>query len=63
MTHVACESKLRSVVRHSCIHAQETGWQSGMCSYILPGLPTYLVQELNVGIVENIPLQILLLYN
>ena len=44
---VAGRSKLRSVVR-SCIHAQETGWQSDVRSRIMPGLPTHLVQELNV---------------
>ena len=59
MTHAACESKLRSVGGHSCIYAQETEWQSGMWSCILPGLPTHLVQELNVGTValSNIPLE------
>ena len=32
---------------HACIFAQETGWQSGMRSCIMPGLPTHLMQELN----------------
>ena len=40
MTNVACESKLRSVVRFACIHAQETGWQSGVRSCFIPGVPT-----------------------
>ena len=54
MTHVACKSKLRSVVRsgHPCIHAQETGCQLGVQSCIMPGLPMHFVQELNVGTVE-----------
>ena len=33
------------------IHAQETGWQSGMQSCSMPELPTHFVQELNVGTV------------
>ena len=36
---------------HPC--RQETGWQSVMRSCILPGLPTHLVQELNVGTVPS----------
>ena len=40
---------------HPCIHAQETGWQSGARSCIMPGLPTHLVQELNVGTVYAAP--------
>ena len=51
---LVCKSKLRSVVRSgTCgrISALETGWQSGMWSCIMPGLPTHLVQELNVGTV------------
>ena len=50
MTHEDCESKLHSVVRsgtHGRIHVQETGWQSGVQSCIGPGLPRYLVMELN----------------
>ena len=50
MTQVACKSKLLSVVRSgacSRIHAQETGWQSGVRSCIMPRLPMHLVQELN----------------
>ena len=43
---VACKSKLPG------IHAQETGWQSGVRSCIMPGMPTHLVQELNVGTVH-----------
>ena len=42
LTLVADESKLRSVVRsETCgrIHAQETRWQSGMRSCIMPGYP------------------------
>ena len=53
MTHVACE-KLRPYVRSGtcgCIHDQETSWQSGVRSCIMPGLPTHLVQELHVFIV------------
>ena len=33
---------------HSCIHAQETKWQSVVRSCIMPGLPIHLMQELNV---------------
>ena len=51
MNHVACESKLRSVVGHTCIHAKENVWQSGVRSCIMPRLPAYVVQELNVDIV------------
>ena len=29
--------------------SKETGWQSGERSFIIPGLPTHVVQELNVG--------------
>ena len=46
------ESELRSVARsRTCgrISAQETRLQSGVWSCILPGLPTYLVQQLSVG--------------
>ena len=50
--HVACESKLFSVVGHPLTNEQETGWQSGMRSCIMLGLPTHLVQELNVGTVD-----------
>ena len=32
-------------------HAKGTGWQWGVQSCIMTGLPTYLVQELNVGTV------------
>ena len=54
MTHVACKSKLRSLVRcHPCIDAQETVWKSGFRSCIMPGLTTHVVQELNVGTVSN----------
>ena len=31
------------------IHAQETGWQSGVWSCIMPGLTEHLMQESNVG--------------
>ena len=43
MTHVACVFEV--------IRGQETGWQSGVRSCIMPGLPTRKVQELNVGTV------------
>ena len=36
---------------HPCIHAQDTGWQSGVRSCITPGLLRHLVQELNVSTV------------
>ena len=52
MTNVADESKLRSVLRSgTCgrIHAHATGLQSGVRSYVVHGLPTHLVQELNAG--------------
>ena len=54
MTHAADESMRRSVVRLGIcgrIHIQETGWQSGMRSCIMPGLSTHLVQELNADTV------------
>ena len=57
MTNVVCESKLRSVVMSgTCgrIHAQETVWQSGVRSNILPRLPTHLVQELEVGTLKSV---------
>ena len=34
------------------MHAQETEWQSGVQLCIMPKLPTYTVQELNVGTVH-----------
>ena len=34
MTNIVCESKIPSVMRSSTIHAQETGWQSGVRSCI-----------------------------
>ena len=55
MTHVAWETKIRSVVRsrtYCCIHVLETLWQSDMRSCFMPGQPTHLVQKLNVGTVE-----------
>ena len=33
------------------VHSQETGWQLRVQSCFMPGLPTHLVQELNVGTV------------
>ena len=51
MTNVAYQSMLRSVVRLSMHPAEETGWQSGVQSCIMPGLPTHLVQELNIDTV------------
>ena len=52
MTHVACEANLRSAVRSGqapvvASMPQETGWQSGRRSCIMPELPTNLVHELN----------------
>ena len=39
--------------RHcTCIDAQETGWQSGVRLYVMPRLPTHIVQELNVDTVH-----------
>ena len=37
---------------HSCIHVQETRWQSGVRSCIIIGLPAHLVKLLNIGTVE-----------
>ena len=48
MTHVAKEPKLR----HQCTHAKENRWQLGVRPCIMPELPTHLVQELNVCIVD-----------
>ena len=53
MTHEACESKIRSVVRSETfgrIQAQVTSWQSGVRSCNMPGMPAHLVQELNISI-------------
>ena len=47
MTHEACESRLRSVVR-SFMHPYPGYW---VAIGIMPGLPANLVQELNVGTV------------
>ena len=47
MTHVASASKLRSV---EVIHTSMSRKHVRSC--IMPGLPTYLVQEINVGTVE-----------
>ena len=52
MNHVAWESELHSI-GHSYSYAQETKWQSGLRSCIMPPLPTHLVQELNVGTVPD----------
>ena len=52
MTHVASELKLRSIERLFMHPCQETGWQFGVWSCIMPGLPRYLVQELNAGTVH-----------
>ena len=32
--------------------AQDTWWQSGVQSCIMAGLPTHLVQELNIGTIR-----------
>ena len=45
MNHVPDESELH-LVTCGCIHAQETRWQSGVRSCIMPGLPMYLVPSL-----------------
>ena len=38
---------------HPCtMPSQETGWQSGVRSYVVLALPTHLLQELNVGTVD-----------
>ena len=52
MIHIACESKLRSVVKSLSdgrIHAQETGWQVVVQLCIMPGLSTHLVHEFKSG--------------
>ena len=51
ITQVACEKSYFQLSGHLCIHAEETEWQSRVRSCIMPGLPTHLVQELNVGTV------------
>ena len=56
MTPVACESKNQNYAQlwgHSCIHAQETWWQSKM-RLCMPERPPHLVQELNSGTVRPI---------
>ena len=52
MTYVTCESRLSSVLKLSMHLCQETRWRPGMRSCIIPGLPTHVVQELNVGTVR-----------
>ena len=57
LTHVVCESKLRSFMRSatcSRIHAQETAWQSGVRSFIMYELSAHSVHELNAGILPHI---------
>ena len=52
MTHIACKTNLRSVVRFETvgrIHAKDTGRKSGVLSCIMTGLPTHLVQGLNAS--------------
>ena len=51
MTHVACNHSDVQLWGHSCIHAQKTGWQSGVRSCMVPALPEHLMQELHVGTV------------
>ena len=54
MTNVASESNLCSVLMAgTCggLHAQKTGWQSGMHSSSMHGLPMHLMQALNAGTV------------
>ena len=54
MTHVACESKLYvQLWGHPCIHVQETGWRSGVRSCVFAGLPTHLVQDLQLATVHT----------
>ena len=50
MTHVACESKLRSVVRPSM--PRKLGGNRAYGRVLPPGLSTHSVQELNVGTVR-----------
>ena len=49
MTHVACDSKLRS--DHPSFHAKETGWQSEVRSCNMLGLLVHLLPEINAGTV------------
>ena len=52
MTHVACQSKLHvHLWAQKCTHGHGTGWESGVRSCLMPGLPTHLVQDLNIGTV------------
>ena len=55
MTHVASESKLRSVVMSS-MHPCPGNWVAigGSFANNMAGLPTHLVQELNGGTVAHI---------
>ena len=55
MTHIACDSKLCSIVRSS-MHPFPGNWvaiESGVQLCIMYGLPTHLLQKLNVGTVLN----------
>ena len=53
MTIIVNESKLRSAVTSgTCLHNHaQTGWQSGVQSFIIPRLPRQPVPESNVGTV------------
>ena len=55
MAHAARESKILSLVKSSMHpYAREPGWQSGAWLCIFPGLPTHLVQELNVDTIMKL---------
>ena len=49
MTHVDCKSKVRLVIRSFLHPYPKSAWHSGMRSCIMTGLPTYSVQELDIG--------------
>ena len=49
MSHGPAIQSYVQLLAHSCINTQETVCQMGVRSFIIPGLPTHLVQELKAG--------------
>ena len=48
-----CSLQIKATFSCEVTHTQETMWQSVLQSCNMPGLPTHLVQELNVGTIGN----------
>ena len=51
MSHIVANQSHIQLSGLPCIHVQEIEWKSGVRSWIMAGLATNLVQELNVGTV------------